>query len=220
MSQLDDSLRYSFPSTTGDPNPVALDTLREVARYSSKTSLASITINIPLDLAKAGSAAFTHNVTSMTTPAGDVSPKVWLRTNVLATDIDLDHIGIRKGGMITMPARSTWLSLDTPYISLPKNIFDVLLQAANTSLEQDLVVDCDVVSILPDLVFALNIETDRTLEGDEIVVTPNQYVMETEAGRCVILARSHSGLQELGWAAIRGKEFVIDLTGRRMGLES
>jgi hypothetical protein len=145
---------------------------------------------------------------------------VWLDTDVLAAGISLDHIGIRKGGMITMPTWSTSLSLDTPFISLPANIFDVLMQAAHTSLENELVLDCSLIPILPDLVFGLDVEDGRALEGEEIVVTPEQYVMKTEAGTCVLLARSHGGLQRLGWAAIRGREFVIDLTGRRMGFES
>jgi hypothetical protein len=163
---------------------------------------------------------FTHNVTSANAAAVETSPMVWLRTYGLAADISLDHVGIRKGGMITMPTSSTWLSLETPYISLPANIFDVLMQAAHTSLEEDLVVDCGLISILPELVFGLDIENDRTLEGEEIVVTPDQYVMKTEAGTCFLLARSHDGLQRLGWAAIRGRQFVIDLTNRRMGFGS
>jgi hypothetical protein len=220
VAQLDGDLRYSFPSTIGDSGPVALDTLQDVAQYSARTSFASITINLPLDLTTPGSIAFTHNVTSVTTPDGDDSPMVWLDTNVLAAGISLDHIGIRKGGMITMPTWSTSLSLDTPYISLPTNIFNVLMQAARASLEQDLTVDCGLIPILPDLVFGLYIEDGRTLEGDEIVVTPEQYVMTTEAGTCVLLARSHGGLQKLGWAAIRGREFVVDLIGRRMGFEN
>jgi hypothetical protein len=192
---------------------VALDTLQEVAHLRSTTSFSSITVNVPLDLATSGSVAFGHNVSSGRTHMDNT---IGLRTNVLAAHVSLDHIGIRRGDMITIPADSMWLSLDTPYISLPNSIFGVLLQAASTSPEQDFVLGCEAISILPDLVFGLNTDDDRVLQGDEIVVTPEQYVMETEAGKCVLLVRSHRGLQNLGWAAIRGREFVIDLAGERM----
>lgn len=217
ISQLDKNLQYSFPSTSGKSDLVALDTLQEVAHLEATTPFSSIMINVPLDLKTPGSVTFSHNTSS---GSDQVDDKVWLRTNVLAATIPLDHIGIRKGDMITMPANSVWLSLDTPYISLPDSILNVLLQAANTSSEQDFVLDCDTVRILPDLVFDVNPDHGWTLAGDEIVVTPEQYVMETEAGKCVLLARRRRGLLRLGWAAIRGREFVIDLAGQKMGLQS
>ncbi|KAH3908531.1 hypothetical protein HBI56_216160 [Parastagonospora nodorum] len=215
--KLDENLQYSYPLKSGKSELIALDTLQEVAHLEATTPFSSITINVPLDLKTSGSVTFSHNASS---ESDQVDDKIWLHTSVLATTIPLDHIGIRKGGMITMSANSVWLSLDTPYISLPDSIFNVLLQAANTSSEQDFVLDCDTVPRLPDLVFGLDIDHSWTLAGDEVVVRPEQYVMETEAGKCVLLARRRRGLQRLGWAAIRGREFVIDLAGQKMGFES
>jgi len=217
MSQLDENMQYSFPSTSGKSDVVALDSLQEVAHLEATTPFSFITINVPLDLKTSGSVIFSHNASSESDLLED---KVWLRTSVLAATIPLDHIGIRKGGMVAMLTNSAWFSLDTPYMSLPGSIFNVLLQAANTSSEQDFVLDCDTVSILPDLVFGLNPDHSWTVAGDEIVVTPEQYVMEIEAGKCVLLVRRRRGVQKLGWAALRGREFVMDLAGQRMGFES
>jgi hypothetical protein len=111
---------------------------------------------VPLDLAPPGSIVFSPNASSVTNQVND---KIWLRTNILAADVSLDHIGIRKGDMIAMPADYTWLSLATPNLSLPASIFNVLLQAAKTSPEQNFVLDCATASILPDLVFGLNMMT-------------------------------------------------------------
>lgn len=116
------------------------------------------------------------------------------------------------------------LVLDSPYISLPKEIFNILLQATETSSGRNYVVDCDLISRFPDIVFGL----DESEEGDgdedaeydvqEFVATPKQYVLETE-GRCMLLARNaESGRIALGWAAFRGRKTVLDIGRESLGL--
>jgi hypothetical protein len=207
--QFDTNLHYTFPAF---PENSTLEALQQVTKISSVYAHDTVTIAIPLDPTATGSVTFSHD-----TDLDISSPLTWLPTT---TSIGLDHIGIRKGGMISKPVWFAKLSLETPYIMLPKEIFDVLLQAARTTPVRGYVVDCDVVAILPDLVFGLDSE-DEEGEAGEIVVRPEQYVMEIEKGMCVLLARSSGdGMEGLGWAAIRGREFVLDRSRGMMGFGS
>jgi saccharopepsin len=168
-------------------------------------------IDIPLESAKSGSVSFSHNTSTL------LDDVWWLPS---ASHIELDNVGIRKGGMITMPVTKALLSLGTPYISLPDGLFYILLQAANTSSKQKFVVNCEAVLVLPDLVFGLAVDEDGDEDSkpEEIVVTPQQYVMAGENGKCMLLARSAGeGPIEMGWAAIRGRKFVLNLAAGRMG---
>jgi hypothetical protein len=171
-------------------------------------------IDMPLDSKKQASITFSHNASTK------LDGTSWLPS---ASHVELDNVGIRKGGMITMPATSALLQLGTPYISLPDGLFYILLQAADTSAEKKFVVDCESFSILPDLVFGLAADEDEDddFEPEEIVVAPQQYVMEGENGKCMLLARgAGEGPIEMGWAAIRGRKFVLDLARGRMGFGS
>jgi hypothetical protein len=169
-----------------------------------------VTISIPLDPSAAASVTFSH-----APHADDASPLMWFPTT---RAIELDHIGIRKGGMISAPAWSTWLALETPYVLLPTDVFSVLLQAAKTTAVRGYMVDCGVVGILPDIVFGLDADDDE--EAQELVVKPEQYVMEIEEGLCVLLARSSRGsMERLGWAAVRGRALVLDRSRGMMGFE-
>jgi hypothetical protein len=174
-------------------------------------SISTLIIDIPLDTTNPGSITLSHNASTL------LDGVSWLPS---ASHIELDNVGIRKGGMITMPATSAMLSLGTPFISLPDGLFYILLQAANTSPEQKFVVNCEAVLILPDLVFGLlaDEDEDEDLEAEEFIVTPQQYVMADEDGKCVLLARSAGeGPIEMGWAAIRGRQSVLNLAAGRMG---
>jgi hypothetical protein len=140
--------------------------------------MSSIDINLPLDSEVAGSISFSANASDRGSEA------IWVPS---ASHIEIEHVGIRQGGMISMPASSALLSLDTAFITLPHEVFDILLQAAQTSEKDEFVVDCGAISILPDLVFGL-IVPDEDVEGyfypEELIVSPIQYVLEVEKGNC------------------------------------
>jgi hypothetical protein len=179
-----------------------------------------VTINIPIDASTSSSLVFSHSEDQ--SGWRDSTSLAWFSADGLASNIPLDDIGIRKGGMVGMPALSASLTLETPYIHLPAGIFGILLQATHTSSEQDFVVDCETLHIFPDLVFVLLARDVEDEERDEIVVTPEQYIMKAEAKKCFLLVRSVEeringhGDASLGWAAIRGRKFVLDWTRRRM----
>jgi hypothetical protein len=208
-TQLDQNLHYTFPSPDKDGD-VALQDIGAYGR-TAMGSMHTIIIDMLLDSANQGSITFSHNASTKL----DVTS--WLPS---ALHVELDNVGIRKGGMITMPATSALLQLGTPHISLPDGLFYILLQAADTSAEKKFVVDCEAVSILPDLVFGLAADEDEDddFEPEEIVVAPQQYIMEDKTGQCTLLARSAGeGPIEMGWAAFRGRRFVLDLARGRMG---
>jgi hypothetical protein len=214
ITQLDQNLHYTFPS----PDKNGDVALQDVGAYgrTAMGSMNTIIIDMPLDSKKQASITFSYNASTK------LDGTSWLPS---ASHIELDNVGIRKGGMITMPATSALLQLGTPYISLPDGLFYILLQAADTSAEKKFVVDCESFSILPDLIFGLaadeDEDEDEDFETEEIVVAPQQYVMEGENGKCMLLARSAGeGPIEMGWAAIRGRKFVMDLARGRMGFGS
>jgi hypothetical protein len=207
--QLDQNLHFTFPSPDKDGD-VALQDVGAYGR-TAMGSMNTIIIDMPLKSSNPGSVTFSHNATTQ------LNGTSWLPS---ASHVELDNVGIRKGGMITMPATSALLQLGTPFISLPSGLFYILLQAADTSAEKKFVVNCDAVSILPDLVFGLAADEDEDEDSnaEEIIVTPQQYVMQGEDGKCMLLARSAGeGPIEMGWAAIRGRKFVLDLARGRMG---
>lgn len=210
--QLTHDLRYVFP-TNDHSSHARLESLGDVTSHRASTT-SSIIIDIPLDATLPGSVTFSSNTSDALEPA------LWTSST---SHIDLEHVGIRKGGMITMPVSApAVLTLDSPYIALPKEIFSVLLQAAETSFERNYVVDCDLISRFPDLVFGVDIGEDEAEDEDaevqEMVVAPQQYVLESK-GRCVLLARSAAnGRIAVGWVAYRGRRFVLDLGRERVGL--
>lgn len=135
-----------------------------------------------------------------------------------AEHIPLSSVGVRKGGMVAQPVRSAHLDLDTPYITVPNAMYDVILLASkpwwDRNLQSDkLYVDCKSLDTFPDLVFGLENGVD------EIAVTPRQYFLRQEK-ECVLMVRgtrdSDVGIV-LGWAAIRGREIVLDWVAGKMG---
>ncbi|KAH8717002.1 hypothetical protein GQ44DRAFT_688513 [Phaeosphaeriaceae sp. PMI808] len=212
---LGNNLRYTFESVWSDAGSVGLHALQGTASYASPAPSPIVIIDVPLNPADTGSVTFKN---TKSTYQNVTSSLTWLPIGVLARFIQLDHVGIRKGDMLSMPAAFTRLALETPHIYLHKSMFNVLLQATQTSRDRDFVVDCASLSTFPDLVFALN-GHDIDVEGtkDEIVITPEQYIVEIE-GECILLARgAERGQQRLGWAAIRGRQLVFDWRAGKMG---
>jgi hypothetical protein len=158
----------------------------------------------------------------------------WIDTKTPGDDMPISHVGIRKGGSISAEAYDVRLALETPYISIPSDIYDVLVLATNPKPEQssfgyDDVVDCNNIGRFPDLFIGLDPEEETPseesaeVEDREIVITPSQYIMESEPGRCVLLAKRayYRDSEEvvLGWAAIRGRHVVLDWINERTGFE-
>jgi hypothetical protein len=145
--------------------------------------------------------------------------------------------------MISMPAQYATIDLSTPYIHVPKGIWDVLLLATNTEQqardgEEVLYVDCGALDIFPDLVFEVEPSDYAMVEkmkeddgddyeeddhGEELIVRPEQYVLQTAEGKCMLLAREAGFCLDgrrtatLGWAAVRGRDVVVNWRERRIG---
>jgi hypothetical protein len=167
---------------------------------------------LPLDSTLPGTLTYSPNTLSQ---INDLSCATFFPS---ASHIELQHVGIRKGGMISMPASSAYLSLDEPFVVLPDGIFNVVLQAARTSREQHYVVDCAATAIMPDIVFGLKVDEDVE-EQEEVVITPDQYVLEIEEDKCVLLARNSTrGKIGMGWSAVRGRRVVSELHSERVVL--
>lgn len=152
----------------------------------------------------------------------------WVDTLVPGEDVPITHVGIRKGAMVSMDAYRTSLALDTPYISLPNEIYDILIQATSPAPHQhstgyDDVVDCSLMGRFPDLVLGLQAdfddddEDDEDVEIQEIVITPEQYILRTDEGQCVLLVQQDRAKIVLGWAAVRGRDVVLDWVNKRTG---
>jgi saccharopepsin len=148
----------------------------------------------------------------------------------LGSHIPLLDIGIRKGGMIAMDAESVRLDLGSAYTHVPLGVWDVLVLASQPQEtgEGDLFVECEEIDTFPDLVFGLDSERvhchdddEEEKEVDELVVRPEQYVMQTEEGMCVLLVRNaehcDDGRIVLGWAAMRGRDLVLNWDEGRVG---
>jgi saccharopepsin len=148
----------------------------------------------------------------------------------LGSHIPILDIGIRKGGMITMDAEMLRLDLGSAYTHVPRGVWDVLFLASQPQEmgEGDLVVECEERDRFPDLVFGLDGERahchdddEEEEEVDELVVRPEQYVMQTEEGNCVLLVRNVEHCDDggivLGWATMRGRDLVLDWDEGRVG---
>ncbi|KZM27930.1 hypothetical protein ST47_g923 [Ascochyta rabiei] len=216
---------YSFLS--GD-RQLNLEELQDVVKKNRKSFRPQIaSISIPIDAAQPGRMTFGYEeFTSQL-----LSDVGWVDTRIPGADMPTTHIGVRKGGMISKDIFTARLALDTPYISLPSEIYDILVQATNPSPwrhdgSYGNVVDCGALETFPDIVLGLGPDAEEREDGEdnedkEIVITPRQYVLEDEEGKCILLVhRSYQrGREEavLGWAAVRGKVLVLDWVSERTG---
>jgi hypothetical protein len=204
----------------------------------------TITINIPLNTSLPGTATF-YTISKSKPWSQAANQFTWMQQQrlhlqpTLGAHLPLLGIGIRKSGMISMPAESATLDLSTPYIHVPKGIWDVLLLATSTEQqaregEEVLYVDCGALNVFPDLVFG--IERRGYAEGteehaaeqeeeddDELIIRPEQYILQTTEGKCMLLARNADSCHDdkrvikLGWAAVRGRDVVLDWRAGRVG---
>ncbi|KAJ4348917.1 hypothetical protein N0V95_005043 [Ascochyta clinopodiicola] len=216
---------YSFQSGDRHMNLEELQNAVSHGRKSSRPQIASI--SIPLNAAQPGSITLGYREYTSRL-SSDVE---WVDTRIPGADMPTTHIGVRKGGMVAKDIYTARLALDSPYISLPSDIYDILVQATNPSPWQhdgsyDNVVDCGALERFPDIVLGLEPDTEERedeedYEDKEIVITPRQYVLETEEGKCILLVHRfyQRGREEvvLGWAAVRGKVVVLDWVSERTG---
>ena len=252
--QLDQNLHYTFAASDDDFTRTRLDQLQGplVGYGIEEVADHAITINIPLNSSLKGTATFSSTRQAALWPQFTDrftwTPQLPLHTLfMLGARIPILDIGIRKDGMLTTPAQSATLDLSTPYIYVPKGIWDVLLLATTTEQqardgEEVLYVDCGALSVFPDLVFGMapsecgsgeeiaddddDGEEDYDEEEEdygELVITPEQYVLQTSEGKCMLLARNADsdptvpGKVSLGWAAVRGREVILDRHVGRIG---
>lgn len=219
--QLSGARTYTFDSAIDGIKPLSLKAVAEIESYREINSRPqSALINIPLDTTETG----TIVLDSPTSYNAHVQH--WIDTPNPGEDVPIVYAGIRKGGMISMDAYATRLALETPYISLPSEIYDVLVLATDPTSRQhgedyDDTVDCSHLERFPDLVLGLQPEAseaddDENIEVEELVITPKQYILRTE-GECVLLARRGRAEVVLGWAAVRGRTAVLNWTSERTG---
>ncbi|KAF3009560.1 hypothetical protein E8E13_005651 [Curvularia kusanoi] len=223
---LNEDRTYTFGSSHHDINILSSEAISAFQSSQATTpSPQNAIISIPLDPTKPGSMTLGSHVQQETETE-------WTSTRTPGEDVAINYVGIRKEGMISMDAYATRLALDTPYIALPSEIYDVLVLATKPVSHQhsagyDDEVDCGSMGRFPDLVLGLEPEIEEEEEDDEaveikeIVVTPEQYVLRTQEGKCVLLAQRayQRGREEvvLGWAAVRGKHVVLDWANERTG---
>jgi saccharopepsin len=248
--QLDETLHYNLAVSSDDFSRIPLEHLQTPATIKDVADQ-TITINIPLNTSLTGTATFSSTHQQKPWPQS-TDQFTWTKQqqrlhseSTLGADIPLLDIAIRKGGMITMPAETATLDLSTPYIHVPKGIWDILLLATTTEQQASqgadvLYVDCGALTVFPDLVFGIEQrsyreEADEAEDPDEedgededegygeLVITPEQYILQTTDRKCMLLAKNadlcheERGVVKLGWAAVRGREVVLDRRGGRVG---
>jgi hypothetical protein len=126
--------------------------------------------------------------------------------------------------MIVLDADAAVLDLESPYINIPQGVWDVLVLATQPEEKGgEFFVKCGDGGRFPELVFGLDGDEEEEVV-QEFVVKPEQYMLQTEEeGRCALLVRKaeescHEDGIVLGWSAIRGREFVVDFAGGRIGV--
>lgn len=224
-AQLNNERVYTLNAST---RYLSLHAIRQIQSYGELESRPQVvSVDIPLDPSSSGSLI----VDSVASIAGRVQQEIhWSDTRSPGENILITHVGVRKGAMVSMDAYTTRLALEQPHISLPSEIYDILVQATNPTPKQhgngyDDVVDCDALVRFPDIVLGMEPETeeddDEEAEVHEVIITPKQYVLKTEEGQCILLAqRAYQRGQEevvLGWAAVRGRNVVLDWVNERTG---
>lgn len=187
-----------------------------------------LAINIPLDPKTSGTMTVGYSHASFGSWTETISSLVQVDTiDGEARQLPLLDVGIRKGGMVSKEALVANLDLSTPYISLPPQMYDVLTLATRPSVvsergEKYLQVDCASREIFPDIVLGLDAGGDDE-EVAEMVITPAQYVWVMDDGTCVLLAKrlemEYDMEVTLGWAAIRGREVVLDWVNQDMAFD-
>lgn len=228
-SQLHDGKTYTFESAFDGTRLLSSKTVAEVGSYYEINSHPQTAlVKIPLDTSRVGSMILGTAESSNGRVEQDIE---WIDTLIPGEHMPINFVGIRKGAMISKDVFSTRLALETPYISLPGEIYDILVQATNPTPHQhgdgyDDIVDCTTFDSYPDLVLGLDSENE-VQEGDEdneereIVITPKQYVLKTAQDQCILLAQRayQRGREEvvLGWAAVRGRDLVLDWVNERTG---
>ncbi|KAJ4373684.1 hypothetical protein N0V86_007827 [Didymella sp. IMI 355093] len=226
--KLNDQRSYTFDSAFEGIQLLSSKAIADIESYHEINSHPQTAlVNILLDTSKPGSMILGTAESSNAQIHQDID---WINTLLPGEHMPITHVGIRKGAMVSKDAYSMRLALETPHISLPGEIYDILIQATNPTPHQhgevyDDVVDCSALDRFPDLVLGLEPEIeeedDEETEEREIVITPKQYVLETEEGRCILLAQRayQRGREEvvLGWAAVRGRDLVLDWVNKRTG---
>ncbi|USP73002.1 hypothetical protein yc1106_00276 [Curvularia clavata] len=225
---LNEDLSYTFPS----PNPhrhhhhaTPLHRLQSTsAIHATHHSHSTITVSIPLSVSQPATVSFSP--ASSNPPATRLTWVPQDPWDAAMRHMPLLDAGIRKGGMLSMDAEAAVLDLGTPFIAVPKGLWDVVVLATapvKATVAEDegvLRVDCGAMGRFPDLVLGVLVDEEDEEAKEEFVVTPEQYVLQ-RGDECLLLVReAKEGSEhdvELGWAAVRGRDVVFDWEGGRMG---
>ncbi|KAF3045944.1 hypothetical protein E8E12_008426 [Didymella heteroderae] len=171
---------YTFESALDGVRLLSSKAVADIERYNEVNSHPqTVLVNVPLDASKEGS-MFLGTVAS--TNARLQQDFEWVDTLTPGEQMSITHVGIRKGAMVSKNAYSARLALETPYISLPSEIYEILIQATNPTPRHhgdgyDDVVDCSALDRYPDLILCLGPEIEEggdkeKTEERELVITP------------------------------------------------
>lgn len=230
--QMNENRQWTFRSDPNSDKIYSLQSLQDDSRHGN-LDLAhhTVSIHIPLDRSHPASIEYTTHPTNAQDPLSAFSNTLWVKSKHLGRGIRILDAGIRKGGMVSMPAYTAQLAIDTPFIFIPTELYNIVLQATSASPRVppygDMYVDCASLSRFPDIVLGLEPDADEAASDafggvDEIVVTPEQYIMELGSGKCILLVKEMERRKVsegivLGWAALRGSEVVLDWDRERLG---
>lgn len=152
----------------------------------------------------------------------------WTETKAPGRGLNITSVALQQESTVTSKTHSAHFQLDTPYISLPDDIIDLLFLATRpqrVEVGRGLIpvdtVSCNATSKFP----TIKMEFE---EGQgELVVRPEQYVLRVNqelggpfAGKCVLLTtRGGNGEVSLGFAALRGRSIWLDWYNARTGFQ-
>ncbi|KAI8933164.1 hypothetical protein NX059_009805 [Plenodomus lindquistii] len=226
---LNSNLEYTIQTPFSHPSAgTSLAAIQDPRTFS--TTYPTANLHIPSDASTTGTLTLTtsshpfwQDKYTPAPPDNDDDILFFPLTSNRASHIPLHTLSLRRGGTLSMPVQAAAIDLQTPFITLPGSMWDVLVLATKPE-EENMRVECERRGVFPELVLGTG---DGEREGD-IVVGPEQYVLEREGG-CELLVRKggdeevereegEEGVVGLGWAAFRGRRFVVDLVGGKMGV--
>lgn len=153
---------------------------------------------------------------------------IWTNSKQPGRRIDVTSMSVQHGTLLSSNTEPVNLALHTPFIRLPSDVYDFLVDVAKPTpfsmgrgMEPVELVNCNMTAALPNIV--LNLEGG----AQQLVVKPQQYVLNVGqnlggpfSGKCVLLAKNGGGGElEIGYAAFRGRSVWFDWANARTGFQ-
>ncbi|KAF1968752.1 hypothetical protein BU23DRAFT_258807 [Bimuria novae-zelandiae CBS 107.79] len=150
---------------------------------------------------------------------------LWTPTKQPGRRINATSIVVEKGISLSSSTGPVTLALHTPYIRLPRDIYNLLAEIAKPEpfgmgrgMESVDLVCCNATSAYPNI--NLNLEAG----AQQLIIKPSQYVLHVGKAlggpftdKCVLLAKEGRGELEIGYAALRGRTVWFDWANARTG---